>query len=106
MIKGDDPFVIKLQKSQKKVGEKPLETRQDKRKKLLFFASATLMFLSLAAVYFEVLDPYSVPFVLRVLLIAYWCYSLAGIIVALKGSDELVSKMYFNISRHDIIREV
>lgn len=76
-----------------------INEKQEKRKKLLFFASITLVILSLAALYFEILDPYPVPFVVRFLLGAYWIYSLVGIIVSRKGSDEWVTKMYLNVNR-------
>lgn len=72
---------------------------KEKRRKLFSFAFITLVVLSIAAIYFEVYDKTYVPPFLRVLLAIYWFYSLAGIIVAKRGSDEWVSKVYFNVSK-------
>ncbi len=71
----------------------------EKRKKLFSFALVTLILLSIAAVYFEVYDKMHVPVFLRVILAAYWLYSLAGIIVSKIGNDYWVSKLYFNVSK-------
>lgn len=71
----------------------------EKRKKLFSFAFITLILLSIAAVYFEVYDETPVPPFLRVILAAYWSYSLAGVIVSKIGSDYWVSKLYFNVSK-------
>ena len=71
----------------------------EKRKKLFSFAVVTLILLSIAAVYFEGYDEIYVPSFLRVILGAYWLYSLAGIIVSKRGSDYWVSKLYFNVSK-------
>lgn len=71
----------------------------EKRTKLLSFASITLVILSVAAIYFEVYDKTYVPPFLRVFLASYWLYSLAGIIVSTRGSDYWVSKLYFNVSK-------
>ena len=71
----------------------------EKRKKLFSFAFVTLIVLSIAAVYFEVYDEMNVPAFLRVILAAYWLYSLAGIIVSKIGNDYWVSKLYFNVSK-------
>ena len=71
----------------------------EKRKKLFSFASITLILLSITAVYFEVYDETHVPPFLRVILAAYWSYSLVGIIVSKRGSDYWVSKLYFNVSK-------
>ena len=73
--------------------------KNDKRSKLLFFAGNTLIILTIAAIYFEFYDPYNVPIILRVILTMYWLYSLFGVIVSRIGSDELVSKIYFNVTR-------
>ena len=70
----------------------------EKRKKLHSFAFVTLIILSIAAVYFEAYDQTYVPPFLRVILAAYWSYSLVGIIVSKRGSDYWVSKLYFNVS--------
>ncbi|MFA6192742.1 MAG: hypothetical protein WC665_10365 [Sulfurimonas sp.] len=69
------------------------------RKKLFSFAFGTLIILSIAAVYFEAYDKTYVPPFLRVVLAAYWFYSLTGIIIAKRGSDYWVSKLYFNVSK-------
>ena len=74
-------------------------TADEKRKKLFSFAFLTLILLSIAAVYFEVYDEMYVPSFLRVILAAYWLYSLAGIIVSKRGNDYWVSKLYFNVSK-------
>ncbi len=74
-------------------------TTDEKRKKLFSFAFLTLILLSIAAVYFEVYDEMHVPSFLRVILAAYWLYSLAGIIVSKRGNDYWVSKLYFNVSK-------
>lgn len=71
----------------------------EKRKKLFSFAFITLILLSIAAVYFEAYDKTPVPPFLRVILAAYWSYSLAGVIVSKIGSDYWVSKLYFNVSK-------
>lgn len=71
----------------------------EKRKKLFSFAFVTLVVLSIAAVYFEMYDEMNVPAFLRVILGAYWLYSLAGIIVSKTGNDYWVSKLYFNVSK-------
>ena len=71
----------------------------EKRKKLFSFAFVTLILLSIAAVYFEAYDKIYVPSFLRVILAAYWLYSLAGIIVSKIGNDYWVSKLYFNVSK-------
>jgi len=71
----------------------------EKRKKLFSFAFLTLILLSIAAVYFEGYDEIYVPSFLRVVLAAYWLYSLAGIIVSKRGNDYWVSKLYFNVSK-------
>ena len=73
--------------------------KKDKRSKLLFFAGITLIILTIAAIYFEFYDPYNVPIFLRVFLTIYWLYSLLGVIVSRIGSDVLVSKIYFNVTR-------
>ncbi|EHP29996.1 hypothetical protein SMGD1_1472 [Sulfurimonas gotlandica GD1] len=72
---------------------------EEKRKKLFSFAFITLILLSITAVYFEVYDQTHVPPFLRVILAAYWSYSLVGIIVSKRGSDYWVSKLYFNVSK-------
>ena len=71
----------------------------EKREKLFSFAVVTLILLSIAAVYFEAFDETYVPSFLRVILAAYWLYSLAGIIVSKRGSDYWVSKLYLNVSK-------
>ena len=71
----------------------------EKRKKLFSFAFITLILLSITAVYFEVYDETHVPPFLRVILAAYWSYSLIGIIISRRGSDYWVSKLYFNVSK-------
>ncbi|WP_415396040.1 hypothetical protein [Sulfurimonas sp. CS5] len=71
----------------------------EKRKKLFSFAFITLILLSIAAVYFEAYDETPVPPFLRVILAAYWSYSLAGVIVSKIGSDYWVSRLYFNVSK-------
>ena len=76
-----------------------VESIDEKREKLFSFATATILFLSIAAIYFEVYDQTYVPPFLRVILAAYWLYSLAGIMVAREGSDYWVSKLYFNVSK-------
>ncbi|MFA6195584.1 MAG: hypothetical protein WC656_02925 [Sulfurimonas sp.] len=72
---------------------------KEKRKKLFSFAFVTLIVLSIAAVYFEAYDKTYVPPFLRVVLAAYWFYSLIGIIISKRGSDYWVSKVYFNVSK-------
>ncbi len=49
--------------------------------------------------YFEAYDETPVPPFLRVILAAYWSYSLAGVIVSKIGSDYWVSRLYFNVSK-------
>ena len=71
----------------------------EKRKKLFSFAFITLIMLSITAVYFEAYDQTPVPPFLRVILAAYWSYSLAGVIVSKRGSDYWVSRLYFNVSK-------
>jgi hypothetical protein len=71
----------------------------EKREKLFSFAFITLILLSIAAVYFEVYDKTYVSPFLRVILAAYWLYSLVGIIISKHGSDYWVSKLYFNVSK-------
>ena len=75
------------------------ESKEERRKKLFIFASITLILLSIAAFYFESYDPYNVPIGLRICLAIYWLYSLISIIVSKIGSDEWVTKIYFNINR-------
>ena len=75
------------------------ETDEEKRKKLFAFAGTTLLILTLAFLYFEAYDPYQVPILLRILLSAYWLYSLIGLIASQLGSNKIVSKIYFNINR-------
>ena len=77
----------------------PTISADEKRKKLFSFAFVTLILLSIAAVYFEVYDEMHVPAFLRVILGAYWLYSLAGIVMSKSGSDYWVSKLYFNVSK-------
>lgn len=70
-----------------------------KREKLYSFASATIVFLTIAAVYFEFYDKTYVPPFLRFILAGYWFYSLVGIIVSIKGDDYWVDKLYFNVTK-------
>ena len=72
---------------------------RDKREKLLKFASITLFILTIAAIYFEFYDETYVPPFLRVFLAIYWLYSLFGVIISKRGSDEWVSRLYFNVSK-------
>ncbi len=72
---------------------------REKREKLLKFASITLFILTLAAIYFEFYDETYVPPFLRIFLAMYWLYSLFGVIISKRGSDEWVSRLYFNVSK-------
>jgi hypothetical protein len=81
------------------LGAFPSRHAGETRKKLFSFAFGTLIILSIAAVYFEAYDKTYVPPFLRVVLAAYWFYSLTGIIIAKRGSDYWVSKLYFNVSK-------
>lgn len=79
--------------------ERGITQADEKRGKLLLFAGLTLTFLTLAALYFEVLYPHETPLLVRMFLTIYWVYSLAGLVVSQVGSDTLVSKMYLNVNR-------
>ena len=75
------------------------ESPEEKREKLFSFASATIVLLTIAAIYFEIYDQTYVPPFLRLILAVYWLYSLAGIMVSRQGSDYWVSKLYFNVTK-------
>lgn len=75
------------------------ESPEEKREKLFSFASATIVFLTIAAIYFEIYDQTYVPPFLRLILAVYWLYSFAGIMVSRQGSDYWVSKLYFNVTK-------
>lgn len=93
------PSYDKLISANVRRNSEDVETIDEKREKLFSFATATILILSMAAIYFEVYDQTYVPPFLRVILAAYWLYSLAGIMVARKGTDYWVSKLYFNVTK-------
>lgn len=85
--------------SSKKVNSNFEALNRDKREKLFKFASITLLLLTIAAIYFEFYDETYVPPFLRIFLAIYWLYSLFGVIISKRGSDEWVSRLYFNVSK-------